>query len=150
MKKSSSGQSFFEVVVALAVVSIVLITLVALATVSIRNASFSRNKTLATRMTQDTLEWLRSERNVSWNSFTEKAGTLNSPISWCVSADPPDWPTSFGICSANEFVDGTIFKREVKMTNLDVNTVEVEVKTSWIDSQGVHESKSVTDLTKWQ
>ena len=146
----SKGQSFFEVVVALAVIAVVLITLVALATVSIRNSTFSRNKTLATRFTQDALEWLRAERGESFSLFAGKAGGENNPMVWCVDTTPPDWPTTFGSCDANQSVGDTIFTREVKLTNIDASTVQAEVTSSWSDSQGVHQVTSTTDLTKWQ
>ena len=61
---SNSGQSFFEVIIALALVSIVLVSLVMLAAVSVRTTTFARTKNNATRLTQEAIEWARSQRAV--------------------------------------------------------------------------------------
>src|SRR3989304_3557712 len=82
-KKNREGQSFFEVVLALALVSIILIALVTLATISVRSATFSRNKNLATRFSQEAIEWLRGQRDTGWSDFFARSSP--SGATWCLS-----------------------------------------------------------------
>lgn len=143
------GQSLFEVVLALAVVSLVLIVLVAMASVSIRNASFARNKTLANRHTQKAIEWLRSERDAGWSAFYGRS--LLSGQVWCINADPPAWPGQvFGLCSSDDTIGDSIFTRKVTLLTIDTDTIQAEVDTFWIDGGGEHHAKSSTVFTNWK
>ena len=73
----SSGQSLFEVVVALAISTLVIIAVVSLAALSIRNTDFSKNKTLASKYAQDATEWLRGQRDADFDAFA--SNTLQMP-----------------------------------------------------------------------
>lgn len=143
--KLSSGQSLFEVVIALGVITIILVSLVILAALSISNATFSKNKTLATRLSQETLEWLRTERDTSWDTFVSHAATPT----WCLTT--LSWNSGFaGPCGVASTVNGTILSREVNFSIVDSNTVQVVVLLYWNDSQGSHESRTTTTFTNWR
>jgi len=144
------GQSLFEVVVALAIITLILVAIVALGTLSIRNISFSRNQTLATRLAQTTVEWLRGERDEDWSVFRDRAAQAPTPsLPWCLTS--LEWPTTPRRCGASEDVAGTIFSREVYFPgSLDVNAIHAEVVISWVDAQGFHEAKSSTFFTNWR
>jgi Tfp pilus assembly protein PilV len=138
------GQSLFEVTVALAVVAIILVAVVGVASVSVRNATFSRSKTLAARLAQETVEWLRSERDVDWETFVSYATipTRCMPtLSWIQA--------QVGACGEDDLIPGTIFQREVILT-LDNETVQSDVRIIWDDGQGSHEVKVSTFLTDWK
>lgn len=137
------GQSFFEVVLALALVAIVLIALVTLATVSVRTATFSRNKNLGTRLSQEAIEWLRSQRDAGWSEFVMKATTAN----WCLVN--LDWSQP-GSCNSTNVVPDTVIVRQATLTILDSTTVQADVKASWIDGQGSHQITTSTYYTSWK
>lgn len=144
-KKLTSGQSLFEVVIALGVITIILVSLVILAALSISNATFSKNKTTATRLSQETLEWLRSERDSSWAVFANHAAT---PI-WCMPT--LSWSANFaGACAQGTTITGTILSRELTFSSLDPDTIQVVVRLFWTDSQGSHESRTTTNFTNWR
>ncbi|CAN5325257.1 hypothetical protein BH10PAT1_BH10PAT1_4310 [soil metagenome] len=128
-KKKQKGQSFFEVIVAMALISIVLITLVALASVSIRASAFSRNQTQASRFTGQAAEWLTAEKSASWTTFLVHASTPQ----WCLTS--LSWLQS-GDCS--DFISGTIFTRTLNLTKNADGSVSADVVTQWEDAQGVH------------
>ena len=65
MANLQKGQSLFEAVVALAISALIIVAVVALVASSIRNASFSRNVTLASRYAQQATEWLRGQRDAN-------------------------------------------------------------------------------------
>ncbi len=141
--KNQSGQSFFEVVLALALVTIVLVALVTLAAVSIRSATFSKTKSLATSLSQQAIEWLRGQRDASWSDFTAKAATTN----WCLSN--LDWSRP-GLCSSSGVVSQTQITRQATLTIIDASTIQADIKASWSDSQGSHQISTSTYFTKWK
>ena len=143
--KYEKGQSLFEVVLALAVAALIIISIVALATISIRNANFSRNQSLATRYAQEAIEWLRGQRDEGWDAFTTRALT---PL-WCLKS--LSWTdATIGGCGSSGFISDTIFKREISFTILDASNIDTEVKVYWQDAQGLHETKTVTTFTDWR
>lgn len=143
--KLQSGQSLFEVVIALGVITIILVSLIILAALSINNATFSKNRSLATRLSQETVEWLRVERDTSWNAFANHAAT---PL-WCMPT--LSWTAGgAGSCSSSSVISGTILSRELAFSSIDANTIQVTVRLFWTDAQGGHESRTTTNFTNWR
>jgi len=140
------GQSFFEVVIALGIVSLILVAIVAPATVSIRNTASSRNKALATRHTQEAVEWLRGQRDADWLIFAQHAQTAV----WCLPELGWTGTSHVATCSEDEKIINTIFIREVEFTNVDLATIQATVKTTWTDSLGVREVRTSTYFTDWR
>lgn len=146
MKKASGGQSLFEVVVALAISALVVVSLVSLVTNSIRNANFSKNKSLASNYAQETTEWLRSQRDSDVSIFQSHVLT---PI-WCFSN--LNWNVP-GNCATDVFISGTIFKREALFSTDFVNgktIIQATINVSWQDTQGEHNISSVTNFSDWR
>src|SRR4030043_2346790 len=102
-KKMEKGQSLFEIVLALAIATLIVVALVALASSAIRNSTFAKNKALATRYSQEATEWLRGERDTNWDIFATKALTPT----WCLPS--LSWMSaSVGTCD-NEYISNTLF-----------------------------------------
>ena len=152
------GQSLFEVVVAIGIAALIIVGVVSLATTSIRNSSFSRNKTLASRFSQEAIEWLRVEKDADWDIFKTNVESCDLAGSCCVEAIP-SWET--GSCDVAEVIPGTIFIREASFTCLDsdgttqvlcpaAEIIETSLTTSWIDGQGTHDAKASTQFTNWR
>lgn len=145
----NKGQSLFEVVVALAIVTLIVVAIVSLATNSIRNASFARNKTSATRYSQEASEWLRGQRDNDWDIFAARSAATPG-IVWCLST--LSWPGSAGSCGASTYIGETLFKREAVLSYpdpADLNNIQADIRTFWVDSQGDHEVKISTYLANW-
>lgn len=147
MKKYNKGQSLFEVVLALGLSTLIIVALVSLASNSIKNAAYSRNKTYATRYTQEATEWLRGERDGDWDVFRENIYFCEGQ-SFVQCLDTLTW-RNCGICGDAEFID-TTFKREISFSEIVADSVTVEITTYWTDSQGIHEMRSNTILTDWR
>lgn len=137
------GQSMFEVVMALFIIALIIVGVVFLSTNSITNSSFSKNKTVAGRYTQEAIEWLRGQRDSDSALFKTKAVG-----SYCFDTDLITW-TNTGLCSSAELINN-LYKREVTFVSNTVsgkNVIEATVVTSWTDSKGVHVAKSSTEFT---
>lgn len=144
--KLEMGQSLFEVVVAIAISALVMVSVVALATLAVRNTTFSKNKTLASRYAEEALEWLRNERDKDVSAFLNKAQIPK----WCLNQ--LSWSNQ-NPCSPNEKITGTPFLREVSFSNVGLppdTIIEAVVKVEWVDSQGSHLVQNVTNFADWR
>lgn len=145
-KFTNSGQSMFEVIIALFIIAMIIVGVVSLTTISVSNSVFSRNKTLAGKYSQEAIEWLRSQREVNFSVFkTNATGT------WCLSSLAF---SSHSACGSS--IPGTIFKREVVFSTSQIgvcpgvdckNIINADVKTYWTDSKGTHQAVSTTEFT---
>lgn len=142
----NKGQSLFEVVVALAISALVIVALVSLVSSSIRNANFSKNKSLASTYAQEASEWLRGERD---NSVTDFLNNTLTPT-WCLAN--LNW-NSPGVCPTGAVISGTNFTRVGSFTTNFVggkNIVEANIKVFWTDAQGLHQVENVTNFSDWR
>lgn len=134
------GQSMFEVILALFIMSMVIVGIVSLSTRSVSNSSFSQNKTIAGRYSQEAIEWLRSQRDADFAVFKSKATGV-----YCLNTLSL---TNTGVCTSSELINN-LYKRQVTFTATTVpNTIiKAEVVTTWVDSKGTHEAVSTTEFT---
>lgn len=145
IKNSDQGQSMFEVVLALFIITMIIVAVVIVSTNSISNSLFSRSKTQAARYSQEAIEWLRNERETNSDIFFTAINTQN----YCLNTNPPNFSNT-GVCNSNELILGTIFKRGVRFVKSTVtgkSIINATVVTSWNDPKGYHEARSVTDFS---
>lgn len=147
MLTKSDGQSLFEVVVALAISALVVISIVSLATNAVRNSTFSKNKSIASSYAQQLVEWLRGQRDQNITQFISYVSPSGSATSWCF----PDlkWD-KHSPCGGGDKI-GTIFLRQANFTtDASGKIFRAEVVISWQDSQGEHKVVNSTDLSDWR
>lgn len=141
------GQSLFEVVVAVGISAIIIVGVVSLVTSSIRNATFSKNKSLASKYAQSGIEWLRAQRDADPTIFGVNASTSR----WCLI----DLSFSYSrICDqSSDFITDTIFVRDLTFTTSAVsgkNIINAKIVVSWADSLGTHATTSETQFSDWR
>lgn len=143
---TEKGQSLFEVVVAIALSALIVTGIVAMGAVSIQNSSYSRDKTLASNYVQETMEWLRQERDQNTDVFMQKAVTGST---YCLTTLA--WPSTAVKCTTDKVIPDTKFTREISFPECyggcPSRVIEAKVVVSWRDSKGFHESSSFTDLS---
>lgn len=142
-EKNQKGQSLFEVVIAIFIISMIIVGVVSVSTSSLSNSIFSRNKTLAGRYSQEAIEWLRSQRDKDISGFVAKT---SSNTDYCLQN--LEW-TNTGLCGAAELISNTLFKRQMEFSTSvlsNKNIIEATVVTSWNDSRGYHESRYSTNF----
>ena len=168
ISKRETGQSLFEVIFAIAIAALIMIGVVALGSKTIRNTSFSRNQAIATNYNQESIEWLRGERDAGWDFFISQTALSNS---WCLKELSWTGSTDSSACGVNGYVSGSnLFIRQVNFEcfrsnfppptplvaqprncgDFDVDTARATITTSWTDSQGDHKAESVTSFTDWR
>lgn len=163
MNKNSKGQSLFEIVMALAISTLIITALVILAANAVKNSIYARNKTQATRYSQEATEWLRGERDKDWatvyaKSTVDNSATCGAEYPSCFCFADLSWTSStIGKCSDGAEINSTIFKREiyfnrstVTISGIDKTILGMLVKVYWVDPQGIHDVRSATSFTDWR
>lgn len=140
-KNNTLGQSLFEAIFAVGIASVIITAIVSLSTKNVRNATYSRNKALESRHTQDAIERLRELRDVDWaNELDAKTGNTW----WCLNTN--NGSLSTGQC----MIVGTSFAREVRLTKINSNTINAEIKITDTSSSPPSVSMSKTTITNWE
>jgi len=139
MRRKTAGQSLIEVLAALGVVVLVILALIIVTTISIRNATFAKNQSLATSYAQEAIEEIREYRDQnSWTAFVASCSSktamgLSDPSSPFVLSDP--------VCNIPETTNSCVEGD---------NRCEVKVTISWDDAKGSHQTELITYLAEWQ
>jgi len=155
LKHNQLGQSLFELVFSLGIVSLVLLTLVSLSTKAVSNSTFAKNSSLAARHNQEVLEWVRSQRDLDWTLFINKV-TNNKTVNtttWCFAdLTTPLVSRSPGACSNTSFIPNTQFIRQAVINFIPgpPESVEIISTVKWQDPSGEHDSQATTTLSNWK
>lgn len=138
--QNEKGQSLFETIIALSVVTVIVVALLIMATTSVRNASISQLKSEALRYSQEGAEWLRGERDTDWDLFYANSGA----IAQCINT--LQWGTAS--CGSSK-IEGTKFARTVEFIR-DTAVVEATVVVSWQGNDRQSQVETVVTLTDWR
>lgn len=120
------GFSLIEVLIFVSILSVFFIAAISVSTVTVRNMKINEHKIIATRYAEELVEWLRSEKESDWESFSGRTATycFNDVLSWSLA----------GACSPPYGLD-SFFKREATFTGTVVagviNQVSVDIVVEW-------------------
>jgi type II secretory pathway pseudopilin PulG len=154
LKRFQSGQSLFEVILALAITALMLTAIVTLTSRGVATSTNSKLKTQANRYVHNAMGFIRSEKERlvaigGWTLFVNTIVPSPPDDVWCMT----DLAFNYnGECTADMYVldqDNTrIFKRTMKAT-IDQNTIKIEVWVRWKDEKGDHETYSISNISNW-
>lgn len=147
--KSESGQSLFELVVAIAISALIIVALASLATNSIRNSNFSNNKARAATYAQQATEWLRGQRDSDADKFFNTYAIVPAYCLQDLGGSVWSRAVNDPATECTVKVGGTIFNRWVTFSG-DWPVKEADVVVTWTDSQGIHEVKNATNFSDWR
>lgn len=144
-----SGQSLFEVVVAVGISALIIVAIVSLVTNSLRGTVYSKNATTASALAQEATEWLRGQRDVDISTFLANVN-VGAPTVYCFKS--LDW-SEHNDCLATDLIDST-FTRWGTFTPLATSdnktVIEAKITVRWTDSQDNHDIVNVTTFTDWR
>lgn len=123
-----NGQSLVEVLASVSIVLFIIFGVISLTNYTLKNSTFSKNQTLATKYAQEKLEEIRTLRDKSPEVFWLKTGTEEDNI---------------GI-----FTRQVIYEQILNEENEATQTA-VTVLVWWEDQSGKHYSKVGTLFGKW-
>lgn len=155
MKKRciKSGFSILEVIVAVSLLSIVLVSAVSYTTYLMRNMTYNQNKLYATRHLDDLKEFVDGERLSDWIAFAGKASSLGGNV-YCFNGMIVATTTipSTGTCTLFTGITSVppqIFKRELNLKG-GVDGVTATFTVSWQQDGKEYKEEAVSVYTQWQ
>ena len=156
-KGNKKGISIVEILVVVAIITIVLISLLGLATFSLRISTLIKETAQVNNLAQEAIEAVRNFRDgTDWD--VDGLGTLIVGISYHprkTTDDPPKWELVSGEEIVGDFTRKIVFDNVQRDTNddivetggtLDPNTKKITVTISWKDK----EVEIVSYLTNWR
>jgi len=155
---NNKGQTLVEVIVAVGIIVIVLVAVVAGVVQSVRNTRFAKEQATATRYAQETIEWLRRQRDeLGWEPFYNllDADAASGVVTYCLSSLPE---TSLifealldkGASSCSQ-IGTSVFSREMTVTLAETqDSVDMVVRVSWQEGERAHNSELTGKLAKWE
>lgn len=153
MKKSFS---LIEVLIFIAILSVFMVTSASVITVSMHQNSLQINKLKATHYNNQLLEWIRSEKEIDWNSLEAKA----SPSSvYCFCDEALAWTTAIGDknnCCPTPL--SGLFRRYLTLTAStyaptgfsSTSQIAVTIYTEWQGAGNAYSSKLHTLFSQWE
>ena len=143
--RNQAGQSLVEILIAMAVITVVLVTLVAAVVMAIRGVRFSKEKIRANFLAAEGLEWVRNQRgSLGWVDFALYATAAGAR--YCLK----DLTLGqIGACGDNDLVS-IIFTRELVLSTVGTSGVKAIVTVSWNDGVQAFNSEIQTTFRQWE
>jgi Tfp pilus assembly protein PilV len=158
MRKTRSGQSIVEVVIATTLISIGIIAALSLSNFSTKQNTYSKALNDATSYNNQVADWLRAQKTqLGWAAFTDKLTTDagGGVATYCLMSLPSGADDFTALtaapCNPTDFIDGTAYTRELQLdiNNLADGRIPTTVITSW--EEKVTRSATLNmELTQWQ
>lgn len=155
---SKNGFSLLEVLVFVAILSMFFVFAAAVSVASLRYVQINQHKIIATRYAQDLLEWVRSEREDNWDTFSSKSNNMYCVNTKIQSSDSlvnmsPGVCSSFnGLTSGGIGIAPAIYMRQLSLSSLGSPPYQVDasVVVSWNDFGATYTVPVKTSFSIWE
>ena len=156
----NKGISLIEILVAVAIISSVLISLLGLTSFCLRITSIINQTNKANNMAQEMMEQIRNFRDVtSWN--VDGLGAITSNIDYYIqkSGTPATWQLIQGTETVNGFTRKVVFEDVMRNLDDDIvdsggvndpNTKKVTVTISWEERGNSRQIELLSYFTNWK
>jgi Tfp pilus assembly protein PilV len=141
------GQILVEMIIAAGVVMLGMLAVVQLSTRSLSGSGFTQRQATALSYTNRTVNWLKSEKNVDWDTFVAK---LAGGGEYCIT-DPPSWvqaPCSVFIGAKGSF-PGYTGKFVMSVYNSDVSRIKTDIYLQWDETNMTPRSQQSVIFTRY-
>lgn len=152
---TQTGQSLIEVTFATAVVSLVLVAILSSVIQSVSNSRVALEQTQATSLAQESLEWVRNQRDVvGWGVFSSAIEARGNNVTYCLTTLPENFATLLlstpGECTDEEVITDTNFSRELQLERTSATEVVVVSTVTRPGSSGEITTRLETVLADWE
>lgn len=131
------ASTLIEILVAVSIIALVLTSVGAMITMSIRLADGNEQQQLALQKAEEALEFFRKERSInSWHSFSTP---LEDGESYCINSLPTSvasMSAQLGTCGETEFLEAAKypFQREALVQFNNEESVKIVIGVAWQNS----------------
>lgn len=142
------GFSLIEVLIFVSILSLVFVTASSATVYFLHNLKSNEYKLIASRYSEEIVEWLRAQKDIDWTLFAQQSGQT-----YCFNTTPiVSWPTA-GACT--QYNLDSMYYREVTLQSIiDGNGVLSQVtasaKIQWLDSGNTHSIPINTRFSLWE
>jgi len=141
MTRYQIGQALIEVTIAVAVVIILVTSLVAVTTFSLKTSRMGQMRSRAVKSAEEGLELVRQKKNAGWTAFRALDGA------WCLDQEGV-WTAAEEFCPITD-VKG--FQRTVDLTWNEVSSrMDVTVTAGWYEGDDYFQSRLDSFFTEWK
>lgn len=125
---------------------------------SLQNMRISQHKVVATQYAQQLVTWIRTQKEVDWNSFVSNYTSIVSST-FCFNATPitpPASPPPGTDDCGNNYSLGTpaLFKRWATFTTNNqpqpLTQIRIDVTVQWKETVNTYKVPLTTVVTKWE
>jgi len=169
--REKNGFSLIGIIVATFITLVGLVAILSLANASLKGATTSKNRLIASGLTQEGIEIVRDIRAsyadwTDWEWYSTTTPLLHSintfeeycidyddvVLNNCVGTDPPLKLDIVGVNGTYQYDagDDTIFSRKVTLTRKSLNQVKVEVEVKWSAKGQIHTLIAEDRLWNWK
>ena len=141
------GFTLIEVLIATSIISVVFTTLVSIVATSLRDTTTNTKRIIGTHMSDALQEWIRSERDSDWDTFTTKTGK------WCFNDEAvAAWPAmTIANNDACPYFTGSnnfAYKRIATITQ-DGDVYKSKIEFFWQDVNNTNTVTNETYYSQW-
>ena len=145
----SSGFSLIEVLIFISILSVFFLAAISVSVTSLRNMKINEHKIIATRYSQELLDWLRAEREEDWVEFHD-----NRMGTYCFNKLVLSWPYNMESClqSGSEYSlgSGIQYKREANLSQVSDTQVKINIITEWQELGNTYSVPINTVVAIWE
>lgn len=132
-----------EIIMATGFIALIIVTLVSVVTVSIKNATFAKNKSIANKFVNEGIEATRSIRDANWQTFYSNSSASGNTR--YLDSTSGQW-----VLSTTVTTPAPGYTRQVVLTSQGSDAVKVIVTVTWNEGFGQATSKTEATFTKWK
>lgn len=143
------GATLIEILITTVFVTLVLVALTNLTMVSLARNRAAKEQSVATRLAQEGIDWIKSERTrQGYNTFST---TLSTGIIYCMGADvAPVEQLGDDNCSFSVGSDTSRYIRRLTITSVDSSSMAFEVTVIPPGKTEAEAIKLSGEIYKWQ
>lgn len=143
-----SGFSLIEVLIFITVISLFFVSAAAVVSVVVKNMKVNEHKILGTRFAQEAVEWLRSEKEVDWNAFAERAPSSGTPVEYCLNSLA--WNSMPCDYSLKTLYQRTVTLKSIESVGGYKYQVDVSVLVKWNEPGRAYSIPINTTFSIWE
>ncbi len=152
-RRRTKAFSLIEVLVFVSILSIFFVGAAAVATAALRDMKIIEHKIIATRYSEELLEWLRAEKETDWNVFANSGHAGKCQPSETLCFNTLDWNSGCNVSCSKGL--NNLYGRSVKFQVLPVSPalptqVTVSIEVSWSELGNTYTIPIKTNFTIWE
>lgn len=152
--RNQQGVTMLEVLIFVTLLSMIFVAVAQSTTQSLKRTQYNQENLIGTRYAEELDEWLSSEKEVSWTTFSSRAASpanyycFEDELTTCDATDTC-WDNTVTSCNDCGYTLDAQYKR---CASLETNgsRVDVDIIVEWIDGPNTFSIPLATTFSRWE